>query len=71
MLLEGESRDVRFHAVEQALAEPDTQLRLFGKPEVRGKRRMGVTLARGATLEEARDKARRAAAAIVTGAELR
>ena len=71
VLLEGESRDVRFHAVEQALAEPDTQLRLFGKPEVRGKRRMGVTLARGATLEEARDKARRAAAAIVTGAELR
>ena len=71
VLLEGESRDVRFHAVEQALAEPDTQLRLFGKPEVHGKRRMGVTLARGATLEEARDKARRAAAAIVTGAELR
>jgi phosphoribosylglycinamide formyltransferase 2 len=71
VLLEGESRDVRFHGVEQALTEPDTQLRLFGKPEVRGKRRMGVTLARGATLEEARDKARRAAAAVVAGAELR
>jgi phosphoribosylglycinamide formyltransferase 2 len=71
VLLEGESRDVRFHAVEQALAEPDTQLRLFGKPEVRGQRRMGVTLARGATLDEARDKARRAAAAVVAGAELR
>ena len=39
----------RFHGVEQALAEPDTQLRLFGKPEVHGKRRMGVTLARGDT----------------------
>ena len=71
VLLEGESRDIRFHGVEQALAEPDTQLRLFGKPEVRGKRRMGVTLARGDTLEEARDTARRAAAALVAGAELR
>jgi phosphoribosylglycinamide formyltransferase 2 len=71
VLLEGESRDIRFHGVEQALAEPDTQLRLFGKPEVRGKRRMGVTLARGTTLEEARDKARRAAEALVAGAELR
>jgi phosphoribosylglycinamide formyltransferase 2 len=71
VLLEGESSDIRFHGVEQALAEPDTQLRLFGKPEVRGKRRMGVTLARGDTLGEARDKARRAAAALAAGAELR
>jgi phosphoribosylglycinamide formyltransferase 2 len=71
VLLEGESRDIRFHGVEQALAGPDTQLRLFGKPEVRGKRRMGVTLARGDTLEEACDKARSAAAALVAGAELR
>ena len=71
VLLEGESRDIRFHGVEQALAEPDTQLRLFGKPEVRGKRRMGVTLARGDTLDDARNKARRAAAALVAGAELR
>jgi phosphoribosylglycinamide formyltransferase 2 len=71
VLLEGESRDIRFHDVERALAEPDTQLRLFGKPEVRGKRRMGVTLARGDTLDHARDKARRAAEALVAGAELR
>jgi phosphoribosylglycinamide formyltransferase 2 len=71
VLLEGESRDIRFHGVERALAEPETGLRLFGKPEVRGKRRMGVTLARGATLEEARDKARRAAAAVVASAVLR
>jgi phosphoribosylglycinamide formyltransferase 2 len=71
VLLEGESHDVRYHGIEQALAEPDTQLRLFGKPEVHGKRRMGVTLARAATLEDARAKARRAAAAIVDGAELR
>jgi phosphoribosylglycinamide formyltransferase 2 len=71
VLLEGRSRDVRFHGVERALTEPDTQLRLFGKPEVSGRRRMGVTLALGADLEDARDKARRAAAAIVAGAELR
>jgi phosphoribosylglycinamide formyltransferase 2 len=71
VLLEGESRDVRFHDVERALEEPDTQLRLFGKPEVHGKRRMGVTLARGDDLEQARAKARHAAAAIVSSAELR
>jgi len=71
VLLEGRSRDVRFHGGERALAEPGTQLRLFGKPEVSGRRRMGVTLALGADLEDARDKARRAAAAIVAGAELR
>ena len=71
VLLEGESSDVRFHGVERALDEPDTQLRLFGKPAVHGKRRMGVTLARGENIEQARDKARRAAAALVAAAELR
>jgi phosphoribosylglycinamide formyltransferase 2 len=70
VLLEGSSSDVRFHRVGRALEETDTQLRLFGKPEVQGRRRMGVTLALGANLEQARDKARRAAAAIVAGAEL-
>ena len=64
---------MRFDDVERALAEPDTQLRLFGKPEVRGQRRMGVALASAATLERgARQGARRrAAAAIVKGSELR
>jgi phosphoribosylglycinamide formyltransferase 2 len=71
VLLEGRSRDVRFHDVGRALEEPDTQLRLFGKPEVAGRRRMGVTLALGRDLGEARDKARRAAAAITASAELR
>jgi len=71
VLLDGRSRDVRYHGLEHALAEPDTQLRLFGKPEVNGRRRMGVTLALGASLDEARDKARRAAEAIVARAELR
>ncbi|MEQ1800727.1 MAG: formate-dependent phosphoribosylglycinamide formyltransferase [Gammaproteobacteria bacterium] len=64
LLVEGDTADLQFHNVEVALAEPDTGLRLFGKPEVRGKRRMGVTLARAATLDEARARARRAAAAI-------
>jgi len=54
-----------FGAVEEALAEPDTALRLFGKPRVEGHRRVAVTLARGADIEQARAKARRAAAALV------
>jgi phosphoribosylglycinamide formyltransferase 2 len=71
VLLEGESGNVVFHGVERALEEPDTQLRLFGKPEVHGRRRMGVTLALGENVEQARDKARRAASAIMAAAELR
>jgi len=71
ILIEGTSSDVVFHGVERALEEADTQLRLFGKPEVGGRRRMGVTLARGDNVEQARDKARRAAAAVTSAAELR
>ncbi len=71
ILLEGESSDIRFHSVERALVEPDTQLRLFGKPEVRGRRRMGVALATATDVDTARDKARRAAASIVSAAEMR
>jgi phosphoribosylglycinamide formyltransferase 2 len=71
VLLEGDSSDVVFHGVERALEEPGTQLRLFGKPEVKGRRRMGVTLALGENVEQARDKARRAANALVAAAELR
>ena len=57
--VEGESTAVRFEAIQRALGEPDTQLCLFGKPEVHGKRRMGVALARAASIEEARAMARR------------
>jgi phosphoribosylglycinamide formyltransferase 2 len=53
-----------FSGLGVALAEPDTQFRLFGKPEIIGKRRMGVALALGETIEQAREKARRAAAAV-------
>ena len=54
----------RFAGVERALARPDTALRLFGKPWVDGHRRVGVTLARGADVEQARALAREAFAAI-------
>jgi phosphoribosylglycinamide formyltransferase 2 len=64
ILVKGNSRNIIFAGIEQALAEPDTQVRLFGKPEVQGERRMGVCLSRGATIEEAREKANRAAALI-------
>jgi phosphoribosylglycinamide formyltransferase 2 len=63
LLLEGDRKAPVF-AIESALTEPDTAVRLFGKPEVVGKRRMGVTLALGKDLDEARAKAKRAAAAI-------
>jgi len=64
ILVEGESRAVRFAGLGRALAEPDTQLRLFGKPEVRGERRMGVALALGEDVERARARARATAAAV-------
>jgi phosphoribosylglycinamide formyltransferase 2 len=64
VLVEGESNTVSFGGLEKALAMPDTQLRLFGKPEVSGQRRMAVTLARGGNVEEARAKAREAAGAL-------
>ncbi len=57
ILPEGESVDVSYSGVELALAEPDTQLRLFGKPELKGRRRMGVALAKGNSIEEARQRA--------------
>ena len=64
ILVEGDSTNVSFGNIENALKEPDTQVRLFGKPAVKGKRRMGVAVARGATIEEAREKARNASAAV-------
>ena len=70
VLLQGDSAKVRFHGLGEALKEPDTQLRLFGKPEVRGQRRMGVTLARGRDIAEAREKARLACDAIVANSQL-
>jgi phosphoribosylglycinamide formyltransferase 2 len=61
VLAEGQGNRPRYHGVAEALAQPDTMLRLFGKPEVNGKRRMAVTLARGESIDQAREKARIAA----------
>lgn len=70
LLVEGESNNVRFENVERALTQPDTALRLFGKPEVRGHRRMGVSLALGASIDEARAKARAMTEALLQGVRL-
>jgi phosphoribosylglycinamide formyltransferase 2 len=64
VLVEGESSMVQFGALDQVLAEPDTQIRLFGKPTVSGQRRMAVTLARADEVTQARAKACRAAQAM-------
>lgn len=70
LLVQGECEHVQFGNLSSALAQADTQLRLFGKPEVNGKRRMGVTLARAQSVQQARDNAVQAALAItITGAK--
>lgn len=64
ILVEGESTQPVFGNLAEALKETDTQLRLFGKPEVQGERRMGVTLALDNSIELAIEKAKRAASAV-------
>jgi len=59
LLVYGESKNVTFENIDSALSLPDTSLRLFGKPEVSGHRRMGVALALGDSIEQAREKARK------------
>lgn len=68
VLIDADTANLSFTQVESALQEPDTALRLFGKPEVRGHRRMGVTLARADSVERARDVARDMAERLVSGA---
>jgi len=58
LLVEGNSNQVLFGNLDEALGEPNTQIRLFGKPEVSGKRRMGVGLARSHNTDSARKKAK-------------
>lgn len=60
IVVEGDSDKVVMDNLEKVLSEPGVQLRIFGKPEVRGHRRMGVILATADTVEEARAKADRA-----------
>ena len=64
IMAEGRSGSVSFGNLQQALSEPDTQLRLFGKPGVDGLRRMGVALARDEDTDLARARALRAAQAV-------
>lgn len=64
LLAYGNSCDVAFSGIEEALAIPGTDMRIFGKPEVKGHRRMGVMLAEGASVQEACDKVDLAASKI-------
>ncbi|WP_338886865.1 formate-dependent phosphoribosylglycinamide formyltransferase [Aeromonas rivipollensis] len=65
VLRDGHSQDIRYQGVGEALAlVPGAQLRLFGKPEIAGRRRLGVALARGQECEEAVEKAKAVAARV-------
>lgn len=60
IVVEGDTDKVVFENLEKVLDEPGVQIRIFGKPEIKGHRRMGVILATADTVEEARAKAERA-----------
>jgi phosphoribosylglycinamide formyltransferase 2 len=64
VLVSGNSTSMRYTGLDAAISEPDTDLRLFGKPEVSGQRRLGVTLALAESIDEARAKANRASASV-------
>jgi len=64
ILVNGDSSQVTFGNLENVLAEPDTQLRLFGKPKVKTQRRMGVVMALDDTIDSARAKAIRSSEAV-------
>lgn len=64
ILPQGQSQQTSFANLGSALSEPDTAIRLFGKPEINGTRRMGVCLARDESVEAARAKATRASQAV-------
>ena len=64
ILPQGQSQQTSFADLGAALSEPDTAIRLFGKPEINGTRRMGVCLARDESVEAARAKATRASQAV-------
>ncbi|MCA1995443.1 MAG: formate-dependent phosphoribosylglycinamide formyltransferase, partial [Coleofasciculus sp. S288] len=59
ILAQDYSDSISFEGVAEALSEPDVELRLFGKPDSRPFRRMGVALAKGKDVQEAREKANR------------
>jgi phosphoribosylglycinamide formyltransferase 2 len=55
IVCEGDSKQLKMGNLEKVLAEPNTSIRLFGKPELKGHRRMGVLLARSESVEKALD----------------
>lgn len=60
IVVEGDTDKVEFENLEEVLEEPGVQIRLFGKPEIKGHRRMGVILATGDNVQDAIDKSERA-----------
>lgn len=60
IVVEGDTKEIVMGNLDQVLAEPGTQMRIFGKPEIRGHRRMGVILASADNVDDARSKAERA-----------
>ncbi|MFM5202821.1 formate-dependent phosphoribosylglycinamide formyltransferase [Aeromonas veronii] len=65
VLREGHSQNIRYQGIGEALAlMPGAQLRLFGKPEIAGRRRLGVALARGEDCREAVEQAKAVAASV-------
>lgn len=64
ILGQGTSQNIRFEGLQQALAEAQTQLRLFGKPDIDGRRRLGVAITRRDTIEQAIDDAKQSAAKV-------
>lgn len=66
IVVEGDTDKMEFDNLEEVLKEPGTQIRIFGKPEIKGHRRMGVILATDETVDAAREKAERAYNALKT-----
>ncbi|MGS0674366.1 formate-dependent phosphoribosylglycinamide formyltransferase [Shewanella sp. 30m-9] len=64
ILAQGSSNNIQFSGLADALVEPDTQVRLFAKPEIDGKRRLGVALARDTDIDKAVAKALTAASKV-------
>jgi len=64
ILARGVSENIQYSGIEEALSIENTQIRLFGKPFVNGKRRMGVAVARANSINEAREKAKKASSSV-------
>ncbi|EJL6527333.1 phosphoribosylglycinamide formyltransferase 2 [Vibrio cholerae] len=64
ILGQGQSQNIQFSGLDDALSVPHTQVRLFGKPDIAGRRRLGVALSRGKTTQEATDRAIECAKAV-------